>query len=184
MERHVRRTRWRSRLVAVFAVGSIIGGVVLWQASTSGPPPGTGDPHGQILRSLDVVAVAVPAGSSDASLVQEEPRWANCPRGESGWYGGPEADAEFLSSSSPEAVRTAVAKVMLDHGWQAGASPEAGSANPYPQGVIVAGWTKALGTVSASAILTKNPDGTDARAWDLSADASPIGPQEGECPQS
>jgi len=184
IERHDRWRRRRSGLVVILVAGVIIGGVSLWHAFSPGPPPGTGDPNGELIRSLDVVADAIPSRSTDVSVIHEEPMWANCPRDESGWYGNAEADAEFLSSSSPETVRRSVAKIMLDHGWQSGFSTTGGPTTPHPLGGAVAEWTKVLGTVSANAVLTKNPGGGDTRSWDLSAVAPPIGPQEGYCPQT
>jgi hypothetical protein len=143
-------------------------GLTLW---LSGPGQPEGDPGGRILRALQPVSTAVPAGSTDIVMQNYDSVWsAACPDNPGGHAGWSEVSVatRFTNALPKEQVVRTVNSVLVRDGW----TRRDESFGPG-QGVV-AHWTKRLatGTPAEAAVYPLFSGSTN---WLLTATSKPPG---------
>ena len=130
-----------------------------------------GDPGGRILKALQPVSAAVPAGSAHVAVQSYDAIWsAGCPDNPDGQAGWSEVrvSTTFTNVQPQEQVVEAVNSALVGEGWT-----RHDESFGRGQGVV-AHWTKRLGTgTSAEAAVYPVPAGTT--NWLLTATSKPLG---------
>lgn len=164
-----------SRSRKIFAILILVtiasSGVVIHASRRESRHPG-GDQGGRILALLEPTASAIPKDARIAYRHSIEPFWDSCD-GRAGTFGWNDVVVEvhFRTSTKQGAVFAHAASVLARQGWK----PET-VAQPDGPG-FRSDWSKPSAS-SFSVILTNN---TPDKAWDLNAEAAPVGQRVSGC---